>query len=36
MQYRVVLHRSDEGLAVSKPGLPGSWSRGETEQEAVA
>jgi predicted RNase H-like HicB family nuclease len=36
MQYRVVLHRSDEGLAVSVPGLPGGWSQDDTEQEALA
>ena len=36
MKYKVVLHRSDEGYAVSVPGLPGCWSQGETEQEALA
>lgn len=36
MKYKVVLHRSDEGFAVSVPGLPGCWSQGETEQEALA
>ena len=36
MKYKVVLHPSDEGFAVSVPGLPGCWSQGDTEQEALA
>jgi predicted RNase H-like HicB family nuclease len=36
MRYKVVLHSSDEGYAVSVPGLPGCWSQGKTEQEALA
>ena len=36
MRYKVIFHRSDEGYAVSVPGLPGCWSQGETEQEALA
>ena len=36
MKYRVVLHKSDEGFAVSVPGLPGCWSQGATEHEALA
>ena len=36
MKYKVVLHPSDEGIAVSVPGLPGCWSQGDTEQEALA
>jgi predicted RNase H-like HicB family nuclease len=35
MKYRVVLHPSEEGFAVSCPGLPGCWSQGATEQEAL-
>ena len=35
MQYKVVLHRSDEGYAASVPGLPGCWSQGATEMEAL-
>jgi len=35
MRYKVVLHPSEEGFAVSCPGLPGCWSQGATEQEAV-
>ena len=36
VRYRVVLHPSEEGFAVSCPGLPGCWSQGATEQEALA
>jgi len=36
MKYRVVLHPSEEGFAVSCPGLPGCWSQGVTEEEALA
>ena len=36
MKYRVVLHPSEEGFAVSCPGLPGCWSQGTTEEEALA
>ena len=35
MTYKVVLHESEEGYAVSCPALPGCWSQGETEDEAV-
>jgi predicted RNase H-like HicB family nuclease len=35
MQYKVALHRSDEGYAASVPGLPGCWSQGATETEAL-
>jgi predicted RNase H-like HicB family nuclease len=35
MKYRIVLHKSEEGFAVSVPGLPGCWSQGATEQEAI-
>jgi len=35
LRYSVVLHKSDEGYAVSCPALPGCWSQGETEEEAV-
>ncbi len=36
MKYKVVLQRSDEGISVSVPGLPGCWSQGETEADALA
>lgn len=35
MTYKVVLERSEEGVAASVPGLPGCWSQGETEAEAL-
>ena len=35
MKYRVALHKSEEGYSVSVPGLPGCWSQGATEEEAV-
>lgn len=35
MKYTVVLHPSEEGYAVSVPGLPGRWSQGQSEQEAL-
>ena len=35
MRYRVAIHRSDEGYSVSVPGLPGCWSQGTTEAEAL-
>jgi predicted RNase H-like HicB family nuclease len=36
MRYKVVLRQSDEGYSVSCPGLPGCWSQGDTEEEALA
>ncbi len=35
MKYRIALHKSEEGYAASVPGLPGCWSQGTTEQEAI-
>jgi predicted RNase H-like HicB family nuclease len=35
MRYRIALHESDEGFSVSVPGLPGCWSQGATEAEAL-
>ena len=35
MRYKVLLHRTDEGISVSVPGLPGCWSEGDTEDEAL-
>ena len=34
-RHKVVLHRTDEGINVSVPGLPGCWSEGDTEEEAL-
>ena len=36
MKYKVVLKKDDGGFAVSCPGLPGCWSQGDTEREALA
>ncbi len=36
MRYKVALKKSEEGFSVSCPGLPGCWSQGATEQEALA
>jgi predicted RNase H-like HicB family nuclease len=36
MKYTVVIEESDEGFAVSVPGLPGCHSQGDTEGEALA
>jgi predicted RNase H-like HicB family nuclease len=36
MKYKIVLQKSEEGYSVSCPGLPGCWSQGETEEEAIA
>lgn len=35
MRYKVVLQRSEEGVAVSVPGLPGCWSQGTDDREAL-
>ncbi len=35
MKYKVALEKSKEGYSVSCPGLPGCWSQGKTEQEAL-
>ena len=35
MKYKIALEHSEEGFSVSVPGLPGCWSQGQTEEEAV-
>ncbi|MBI3029972.1 MAG: type II toxin-antitoxin system HicB family antitoxin [Candidatus Rokubacteria bacterium] len=35
MKYKIALRKTDEGYSVSVPGLPGCWSQGATEQEAL-
>ena len=35
MTYKVVLHRTDEGISVNVPALPGCWSEGDTEADAL-
>ncbi len=36
VKYTVLIEESEEGFAVSVPGLPGCHSQGETEAEALA
>jgi predicted RNase H-like HicB family nuclease len=36
MKCRVALFRSDEGISVTVSSLPGCWSEGDTEEEALA
>ncbi len=35
MKYKIVLQHSEEGYSVSCPTLPGCWSQGESEEEAI-
>ena len=35
MRYTVALERSEEGVAIWVPGLPGCVSQGQTEEEAL-
>ena len=36
MNYKIAIHRTEEGISVSVPAVPGCWSEGDTEEEAVA
>jgi predicted RNase H-like HicB family nuclease len=36
MKHKVSIHRTEEGICVSVPSLPGCWSEGDTEEEALA
>ena len=36
MKYRIALKKTDEGYSVSVPGLPGCWSQGIDEADALA
>jgi len=36
MKYSIALHQSDEGFSAEALGLPGCWSQGATETEALA
>jgi predicted RNase H-like HicB family nuclease len=36
MKFKVALYLSEEGYSVNAPGLPGCWSQGATEAEALA
>ena len=35
MRYRIAIRQSDEGYSAAVPCLPGCWSQGDTEAEAV-
>lgn len=35
MKFKVSLYPSEEGFAVRVPSLPGCWSQGSTEEEAL-
>ena len=35
MRYKVSLKKTEEGYSVWVPGLPGCWSEGRTEEEAL-
>lgn len=35
MKYKVALRQTDEGISIWVPGLPGCWSQGATEEEAL-
>ena len=35
VEYPVILKKSDEGYAVGCPALPGCWSQGDTEEDAL-
>jgi predicted RNase H-like HicB family nuclease len=36
MTYQVAIHHDEDGISVWVPGLPGCWSQGATEEEALA
>ena len=35
MRYQVTIYRSEEGISIGVPALPGCWSEGDTEEEAL-
>lgn len=35
MKYKIAVKQTEEGFSVSVPGLPGCWSQGTTEKEAL-
>lgn len=35
MKFKIVLRHTEEGYSVSCPSLPGCWSQGGSEQEAL-
>ena len=36
MKYKVAIRQNEDGFSVEAVGLPGCWSQGATEDEAVA
>lgn len=36
MKYKVAVIRTEAGFAATVPGLPGCWSQGKTEADALA
>jgi predicted RNase H-like HicB family nuclease len=35
LKYKIVLEKTEEGYSVHCPGLPGCWSQGKTEIDAI-
>ena len=35
VRYKIALQHSEKGYSVCVPGLPGCWSQGATEEEAL-
>jgi predicted RNase H-like HicB family nuclease len=35
MKYKVNMQKTEEGFAIGVPGLPGCWSQGKNEKEAL-
>lgn len=35
MKYKVGIKKNEDGYSIWVPGLPGCWSQGETEKEAM-
>ena len=35
MKYKIALEQNEEGWSVHVPGLPGCWSQGMNEEEAI-
>ena len=35
MKYKVNMQKTDEGYSIWVPGIPGCWSQGENEKEAL-
>jgi len=35
MKYKVNIKKTDEGYSIWVPGLPGCWSEGKTEKDAL-